>query len=334
MNKFNSNSPNLLPKLDVGVATKTTTPVNSIKSPDELLSRYNLGERKFTKAQLAKLNLSNANLQCANLSEADLRFTNLKNANLSNANLSNACLDGADLTGANLQGALLKGASLKKTCLSGANLSKAYLTEANLDRAFLSETILQGTNLQGASLVKAHLNSAILDEARLSKANLNGAYLIKASLKSTDLTSTNLAGAWLNGAFLHNTVFTGAYYNQKTCFEPNFNPSAWDMKQLTIETIQDLMNAFNCLSQNSCRYLGNIVTSRHWQKSRPAISWLERFQINSQGQFTFNGDLRESLSTSQLEQAQEWIEGFTDYSSAIIAEFSKLLDKDKSLSLF
>ena len=73
----------------------------------ELLKRYNNGERDFSGANLRGASLRDANLRGANLCCADLCWADLRGANLRGANLRGASLRDANLRGANLRDANL-----------------------------------------------------------------------------------------------------------------------------------------------------------------------------------------------------------------------------------
>jgi hypothetical protein len=102
---------------------------------NELIEKYQSGERNFKDVDLSKTNLF-----CANLSKTDLSYANLFCADLSYANLSCAGLSCANLSGAGLSYANLFYANLSKTDLSEANLSYANLSKTNLYGANLFKT--------------------------------------------------------------------------------------------------------------------------------------------------------------------------------------------------
>lgn len=93
-------------------------------SGENLLERYQAGNRNFQKMNLSRIslkkaylreaNFQGANLQGANLQQADLRWAILEGANLKNANLEEANLVGAKLDGAILEGANLKWVSFEE----------------------------------------------------------------------------------------------------------------------------------------------------------------------------------------------------------------------------
>lgn len=207
---------------------------------EELLNKYERGERDFGAINLCEANLSGVNLSGANLSGSNLSVANLSGANLHLANLSNAKLNVARMSGANLskanlnrailnvanliradlggaeliQAALIRAelirAELSRANLNGANLSTADLREARLRQANLSRANLGGANLRGASLTAANLEGANLHGADLSRADLTGANLRDTELRQANLSCTNLSGANLSGANLRWVDLSGA----------------------------------------------------------------------------------------------------------------------------
>lgn len=206
----------------------------------DLLERYQNGERNFAHVDLSSANLSGVNLRDADLTganltganlswaflsrvnltgaclrQADLRNASLNNATLNQATLSGANLNKADLRMAQLQTADLSWAILQEVDLSGANLQAAKLDQVNLERAKLSNCCLVAAELMEANLRRATLISAQLDRANLREANLEEANLREASLISANLIEANLNGVYLRQANLteadlHRVVLTGA----------------------------------------------------------------------------------------------------------------------------
>ena len=206
----------------------------------DLLERYQKGERDFAHANLSGASLSGVNLRDADLTganltganlswaflsrtklteaclrRADLRSASLNNAILNQAILSGANLSKADLRLANLQKADLNWAILQEADLSGANLQDAKLDQVNLERAKLSSSCLTNAELMEANLRRANLASANLDRANLREAHLEEANLREASLIGTNLIEANLSGVYLRQANLteadlHRVILTGA----------------------------------------------------------------------------------------------------------------------------
>ncbi|MBR8827936.1 MAG: pentapeptide repeat-containing protein [Gomphosphaeria aponina SAG 52.96 = DSM 107014] len=254
----------------------------------EVQKRYALGQRDFSKAELRKVDLQGVNLSRIDLQGADLSYANLKDADLSYADLR-----GCYLNEANLIGAKLKGANLE-----GAYLIRAYLTRANFD-----EACLKGAFLTGAYLTKVHLN----------KADLTGAYL---------------TGVELNGAELK-----GALYSEKTCFEPGFDPKLAGMEKKSALntprkkkiTAAELVATFNLVAGCSKQYLGNALTVKYFDSSRPNLDWLQNFKINNLALISFAGAGEATVTTIQLKWFQKWVDSFVKSCSLIVHDFAKIV---------
>jgi len=205
----------------------------------DLVDRYQKGERDFSHADLSGASLSGVNLQDADLTganlaeanlswallnrailvgaslrRADLHSASLNRANLTQANLNGATLTKVDLRLAELPEADLNWATLEEADLSGANVRSAKLDQVNLERAKLNGTCLDGAdlmeaNLRRASLASASLNQANLREAHLEEANLREASLIGANLIEANLSGASLRQANLSEADLHRGILLG-----------------------------------------------------------------------------------------------------------------------------
>jgi len=206
----------------------------------DLIERYQRGEREFAYVDLSGASLSGVNLRDVNLTGANLTGANLSWAFLSRANLTEACLRRADLRSASLNNAILNQAifsganlskadlrltqlkaadlnwaSLQEVDLGGANLQGARLDQVNLERAKLNGANLVGAELMEANLRRANLTGANLDQANLREAHLEEANLRQATLRGTNLSEANLSGVYLRQANLseadmHRAVLTGA----------------------------------------------------------------------------------------------------------------------------
>ncbi len=271
----------------------------------ELNQRYQAGERSFRNIQLRRLDLRGIDLRNADLRGADLSYSNLRDVNLSGANLSEAYLNEADLTGANLQGA----------------------------------------NLQNASLIKTYLIKTNLQQANLEKAYLTGIYGTKANFQDANLKSAYLNKANLTGANLQN-----AQYNEKTCFEKLFDPIKSRMKKVEKDelsqsikgvnkqtedtkldgiTVNQLLGVLTYIINVSNHYLGQKMTIKYWQSSRPEEEWLIQFQIDKSGVITFSGDVDIQLTSTQLQLVREWLKTYIKSCSQIFPGFSQMIDRQK-----
>jgi uncharacterized protein YjbI with pentapeptide repeats len=276
----------------------------------ELHKKYESGKKNFENIQLKE----------ANLRGADLRHANFRGADLTGCDLTEACLDGANLDEANLSKVILDGASLVKTSLNNAILNKASLIKTKLIRASLKEANLREAALNQAYLTISYLNQASLNKASLKEALLNGAYLNEADLTDADLT----------GANLDNTRFKDAYYNKNTLFDSDFDPTKAGMQKILVEgeiTAEILVKTFNSLCLLSQHYLGNQMTNRYWQSSRPDVDWLARFKMDSSGRVTFSGIDSESISIENLKWYHQWLNSFIKSCSQILNNFPEMIEK-------
>jgi uncharacterized protein YjbI with pentapeptide repeats len=128
----------------------------------ELLERYQQGERNFSGIDLQDASLQNISLRHSDLLGANLRGANLYHADLRGTNLSGADLWRADLRQANLQGAILHNADLRDTNMREANLRGAILRDADLRDALLWRANLHEADLQGADLRGANIDFSCL----------------------------------------------------------------------------------------------------------------------------------------------------------------------------
>ena len=125
-------------------------------STQQLLDRYNAGERNF------------AGITMLHSSRAKENISLLCGVDLSNIILSGAYLDLIRLRGANLRGAKLVGAYMHQAALPDADLSDADLTGAVLRDVCLNRANLTRAKLMGAQLIRTELLGADLTDADLS----------------------------------------------------------------------------------------------------------------------------------------------------------------------
>jgi uncharacterized protein YjbI with pentapeptide repeats len=181
-----------------------------------------------------------------------------------------------------------------------------------------------------------YLNRANLKNSYLKGACLNGAYLNGTNLEGAYLCEAYLFGAYLKKAFLQNVNFRGAYFNNNTRFDADFNPLAVGMAKVVEECkvkVEDLLDTLNSISQCSIQLLGNIITVKYWELARPDIDWLKKFQIDRHAQITFIGNLKNTLEQKQLDWSQQWIDTFIKFGSEVIHDFSQLINLQKRRQL-
>lgn len=173
-------------------------------TPDELLERYQKGERNF----------------------AGLRIE----ANTDNPDV----LYGADLSNIILSGIYWPGARLRDVNLTKAELVGAYMPDADLTLADLSWAKLMGATLRRACLECTNLTAAKLEWSNLSEANLEGADTIDANFEDSLLCQLNLmqvrpAGYAIDrvdihcvGALLWNTVMPDGRFVAEAVYDTRY----------------------------------------------------------------------------------------------------------------
>lgn len=162
------------------------------QNAQELLERYQRGERYFAGVALEGANLKDADLKGANLFDANLEDTDLEGANLTNADLYDANLTNVSLHNANLSSATLINTDLTSAFLYNADLRYANLINVSLYSADLRHANLTNVDLAYADLTSADLEDTYLERANLTSANFTGANVAGIFLGGTNLTNINL----------------------------------------------------------------------------------------------------------------------------------------------
>ncbi len=135
--------------------------VFSFAKPYEILTKYNKGEKNFSRTELTQVPLMSVSLK-----GIQLDGSNLREANLSNANLSDSSLKQTNLALVNLARSILTKVDFTRANLCQANLREAHLKDANFTRA----------NLQEADLTEAYLFNTVFAKADLRNAKLPTEY--------------------------------------------------------------------------------------------------------------------------------------------------------------
>lgn len=150
-----------------------------IISSEELIGRYDNGERDFT-----------------NYSEIDFQRVNLPGIDLSDVRLGETFFSGANLIGANLSNAFLRYAHIDLYCnLMNSNMKGVNLHRAMMNNANLSQSNLQEADLSEAELIDVNLSAANLLNANLENTLLNCVYLTRGSLNEYQINSAKMRGS-------------------------------------------------------------------------------------------------------------------------------------------
>jgi hypothetical protein len=106
-------------------------------------------------------------------------------------------------------------------------------------------------------------------------------------------------------------------------------------------SLKELLMALNHLSQFTTHYLGTTVATNNWKTARPAIEWLDCFQIDRQSaNITCKlTPLSQPVTPEQHQWVREWVAAFVDRCSKVIRDFPLVIkqtaldDRQKTLLL-
>ena len=135
--------------------------------------------------------------------------------NFQGLELSQVSLNGVKLKRVILDDSIFRQTNFNKSNLSYSSLIEVDLTLADLELANLSHANFRQALLIDANLQKSNLEQANFQAANLQEADLRGANLLNASFVAADLRGAKLAPAYSYDV----------YYDNKTVFDANFNPT-------------------------------------------------------------------------------------------------------------
>ena len=236
---------------------------------------------------------------------------------------SNIDLEKADLENTFFSRVEMKQANLNYANFKNADLSDADLTESSLISTELYKAHLSGINLSKANLTRTNFTQSILNQANFYQACLKQACLIGTALIEADLSGADLSGADLSGANLSKTNLKGTIYDGDTNFPADFEPRSRGM--INKFGIEDSIERFNYLCQCSNKYLGNTMTAKYFNSSRPDFDWFKLFTIDKSSKIIFQGNPREPLTQKQLELFHQWMNSFTKSCSSIVKGFVQMI---------
>ena len=242
---------------------------------------------------------------------------------LGSRNFSKIDLEKADLENTFLSRVEMKQANLNYANFKNADLSDADLTESSLINTELYKAHLSGINLSKANLTQTNFTQSILNQANFTQACLKKACLIGTVLIEADLSEADLSGADISGANLSETNLKGTIYDSDTIFPTDFDPQSRGM--INKFGIEDSIDRFNHLCECSSKYLGNTMTAKYFDSSRPNFDWFKLFTIDKSSKIIFQGNPREPLTPKQLELFQQWMNSFTKSCSSIIKGFAQMI---------
>ena len=216
--------------------------------PQELLDRYEEGERDFSEVDLSDTDwqgydLSEINLEGADFSNSDFKNMVFNRANLKNCNfrgstfqsvkfveadLTNACFIKSDLHIIDFAWADLTGAQFGECRrFSSCEIARATTKNVNFDKLNLYNVNWSFLDLEGCSFYKTNLNGSNWTETNCKNcnfklANLEEAIFRDACLEGANLKQAKLKKANLMKAKLKNASFIGADLTDVNSYLTNY----------------------------------------------------------------------------------------------------------------
>ena len=92
--------------------------------------------------------------------------------------------------------------------------------------------------------------------------------------------------------------------------------------------LDELVIALNKLSHFTTQYLGKVVVTNYWKSSRPALSWLDEFEIDRSGQISHPKQATLCCDPAQIQQIQSWVAAYIKRCKQVIRNFDQMLEKD------
>lgn len=106
-------------------------------------------------------------------------------------------------------------------------------------------------------------------------------------------------------------------------------------------SLKEILAAMNALSRFTTRYLGTLVVANYWQATRPAVDWLNYFQIERSAQISLIVPAPAEqlpMTTEQHQYLRMWVAAFLERCSTVIRNFGKIvrqtLNEQQSALLF
>ena len=242
-------------------------------------NQYCSGVRNFSQAKLDKVNLSNKIL-----SELDLRQANIAYSTLENIKLSDS------------------------------DLSKSKLINVNFKASSINNVIFDRADLTNSKLSLSKISNASFFGACLYKASFCGA-----KVDNLDFSFANLSAAYLKGLDLSNSMLEGAIYSCDTLFPMGFDPiEAGMMHESSMLDLDKIISQFDSVYQRAKTCLGETITNKYFNSSRPEHDWLNKLEANNKSQIVFKSDKIESFSDIEAEYIRQWMIMFASLCSKIV----------------
>jgi hypothetical protein len=92
--------------------------------------------------------------------------------------------------------------------------------------------------------------------------------------------------------------------------------------------LDELIAVMNKLSRFTTDYLGKMVVANYWRSSRPAIAWLQEFEVDRNAQISHPRQKAIACNPEQHQQIQAWTQAFINRCCQVIRNFDVMLEQD------
>lgn len=93
-------------------------------------------------------------------------------------------------------------------------------------------------------------------------------------------------------------------------------------------TVADVLRVLNSILQISSRYIGPKIAKRIMADARPQAAWISEFMMEMDSFLTFQGNVHDTVSESELALIRDWVTLYIDSCTDILSNFRSLLAKD------
>ncbi|MDG2989738.1 hypothetical protein L3556_02130 [Candidatus Synechococcus calcipolaris G9] len=95
-------------------------------------------------------------------------------------------------------------------------------------------------------------------------------------------------------------------------------------------SLADVLEQYNQVSQLAKKYLGELIIANYWRCTRPHSSWFADFEVTGSGEIICQNPRSSKeifLSLEQIQQMQDWLNGFVSQCGRILPQFKRQLEK-------
>ncbi len=228
------------------------------------------GRKDLSKTILTEANLDDCVLSDVDLSDSDLGDSLVRNARFERVDLTEIYFGNIDARGTNFRRCVFGRATLSDSNFGGSTfvdcvfgetmMTDCVLRRSRLERVRIHDTPMARSILTEASVVGAYLQRCGLTDLQAERSEFRDCQLVESNLVASNFSGASFRGtkfvrvqvadcnfanaefaaADMSGStwFVEDyefSVFTGATFDSRTQFPPDFDPDALGMRQLADE---------------------------------------------------------------------------------------------------